>query len=118
MLRRGFSEVVYLSRFVLLFYIPRLLIYCYVLPNRHILTSLFHHHHPNHSVMKMKMVQRENSNALQIHKGKQPNVTSQIFLVWMVELLLVPLPMLLSWYVNQQGIILSNFSSLYPVAGI
>ena len=74
-----------------------LLMYCYVLPNRHTLISLFRHLHPNLSVMKMKMVQQENSNMLRIHKGKPPNVTLLIFSAWTVESLHDQLLTLLFW---------------------
>ena len=98
--RKDFSEAAYLSKFVsiCLYAYPA---YISLRANgRHILISLYHLHHLNLSMMKMKTEQQESSNALQILKGRLPSVMLQTFLVWMVKLLHVQLPMLLFWYVS------------------
>ena len=98
--RKDSSEAAYLSKFVsiCLYAYPA---YISLRANgRHILISLYHLHHLNLSMMKMKTEQQESSNALQILKGRLPSVMLQTFLVWMVKLLHVQLPMLLFWYVS------------------
>ena len=101
MLRKGSSEVAYLSRFSPLHLYPShcVLIY-YMLLLRHIQIFLYHLHHLNHLLMKMKMVRQENSNASRVHRGKQQSVMWQIFLEWMAKLLHGQLHMLLFWYVS------------------
>ena len=101
MLKKGSSEVAYLSRFSPLHLYPShcVLIY-YMLLLRHIQIFLYHLHHLNHLLMKMKMVRQENSNASRVHRGKRQSVMWQIFLEWMAKLLHGQLHMLLFWYVS------------------
>ena len=98
MLRKGSSEVAYLSRFALSCLHPSCA-YRSLHSTRHILIYSYHLHHLNPSLMKMKMVLQGNNNALLIHRGKQPSVTLQTSLAWMARWLHAWLPMLLFWYV-------------------
>ena len=100
--RKGFFEVAYLSRSVFLCLCSSLAYYishC-VLFDRHIPIYLYHLHHLTLSVMKMKMVRQENSNASRVHRGKRQSVMLRIFLEWMAKLLHGQLHMLLFWYVS------------------
>ena len=54
---------------------------------RHILIYSRLPHRLNLSVMKMRTVMQESSNASIIHRGKPPSVMWQTFLVWMAKLL-------------------------------
>ena len=85
MSRKGFFEVAYLSRFIRI-YPPCLFITDYISPCRRILIFSHPPHPLNLSVMKMKMVMQENSNASPIRKEKRPSAMLQTFLAWMVEL--------------------------------